>query len=149
MVKLGKLKYNPVKVSPETETFMKLKKLKKLEFLSYHPHDLPKCVCEPLVKDYQFQASKPNFKPFRITCPKSKDILYKQHQIFCGKCSETVGYLYTRNAKTAFTDFCDFHYYNYAEGGRWFGCRTAQISPVDLVLRFEVWLGSLELVILD
>jgi len=141
--KLGKLKFNPVKISPETANFMKLEKLKKLEFLAHVPKDPPHCMCEAKVRDWRTKASNPNFRPFMVECPKRFKVAgYKQFRVVCGKCEETNGFLFAKDKRTGFNDWCDCHYYNYAEKGRWFGATTVQISPIDLSLRWECFCGN-------
>ncbi len=134
-----KFQSNP-SASRETETLLREEGLKRKDFLSPIPHDLPGCECEPKVNEWKEQAANPKFDRHAIVCPRSLKPDYKQFEIKCANCREVVAYVSAKD-KTL-TDFCDLHYLSWTDGKKWFGCMAPQISPIDLSLNFECACGN-------
>lgn len=126
---------------------MRLLKKKKFKVYSFYPVDRASCECQKMIQEWRDKLrlmndrdkTKEIAKTEFITCPKSK-IGYKRYKIYCSKCKELQGYVYAKD-KTL-TDFFDFHYFQWSDGERWYGCLTPNISPIDEKLTLECCCGQ-------
>lgn len=133
--------------SRDIQEKMKLLKKRKISVYSFFPIDKGDCECAEMIrewkdklvlmkpKDREAELEKREF----ITCPKDKTGMTK-YRINCKNCGEVQGFCYASDA--SLSDFFDFHYTNWTDGERWFGCFTPNISPIDQKLGIECTCGQ-------
>ena len=126
---------------------MKLAKQKKVKIYSFFPIDRGDCECQKMIrewkdklllirpKDREAEIEKTGF----LECPRSKDGM-RRFEITCKKCGEVQGRCWASDE--TLEDFFDFHYTNWTNGKKWFGCFTPNISPISQKLTLECTCGQ-------
>jgi hypothetical protein len=140
-------KIKKIRASKEVILQMKLSKNRRVEVYSLFPVDRAGCRCRKMVKDWQRNLARMNEEKRKqavarkgyLECPRDKTGM-KRYEITCTNCKEVLAYCWATNAYL--TDWCDLHYVSWVEDGKWHGCYTVHISPVDEKLCFECTCGQ-------
>lgn len=131
------------------DIYQKMTLLKKetLRVYSFFPIDRMSCDCQPSIKAFKEKLSiMPPHKQQeeieklkQLECPRDKSVM-KRYELYCRSCGAIQGYCWATTPKLE--DWCDFHYAQWTDGTRWFGCLTPNISPIDEKLTLECCCGN-------
>jgi len=105
-----------------------------MKIISYLPYDKHDCDCQSIIL-----AKKNMNNRDYLTCPR-KTIGMKKYRIIYKKCRNIVAFVYSTDNKMS--DWCDLHYVSEKENGKWKGCFTINLSPIDGKVGFECACGN-------
>lgn len=137
-----------ITASRETEERVKLSKNKRLDMYSFYPVDKGNCICQSLISEWKEKMSgmHPKYREdemvkmnHALVCPRDKSQMTR-YMLVCNKCSQVQGYCWATD--NTLVDWCDFHYVNWTDGTRWYGCLTPNVSPIDQSLTIECTCGQ-------
>lgn len=139
-----------MKIRPNASGEIKAKALAsggRVEFYSFFPIDRASCDCHQMIHDWKQklaplsgEGSKEAVARQRfLVCPRSK-VGMKRHKVDCINCGETQGYCWATDQ--TLKDWCDFHYTNWSDGNKWYGCIGPHVSPITEQLHLECACGQ-------
>jgi hypothetical protein len=118
----------------------------RIEIFSFFPYDRGDCECRTMISAWQRELSTlpENERKQKIretghfTCPRSKAGM-RRYVLRGSFCNQVMGYVWATDNKLS--DWCDFHYTQWTDGEKWYGCLTPNISPIDQTLGLECTCG--------
>lgn len=133
--------------SREMEEMVKLSSNGKVSIYSFFPCDRAVCPCQKIILGFKKKLPTLTQKERRsliedtrfIQCPRDKTGM-KRYKVSCKSCGETQGYCWATN--NTLQDFFDFHYVQWTDGERWYGCLAPHISPITEELCIECVCGQ-------
>lgn len=135
-----------INASRSLDTKMKLKDYPKVEVYSFFPIDKHNCACQSAISNWKNRlAALPDDKRKQevdkqdfLECPEDK-LGKNRYEVRCNGCKAVVGYCWASDERLL--DWVDFHYVQWAEKARWYGCLTPHVSPIDESLCIECTCG--------
>lgn len=119
---------------------------KKLGIYSFFPADKSDCVCQKEIREIKEKLATLNEEQRHLLVQGRRILECKRpkagasrYKVTCPNCGEVVGYCWATD--NTLKDWFDFHYVQWTDGERWYGCLTPQISPIDEKLCLECCCG--------
>lgn len=138
-------KYSKVKASPDVADA--LGKNEERKVYSFFPIDPFDCDCFEKVQSWEKRlgeagkrAQSMMDREGHIVCPRSKEDKYKQYDVVCNNCGETVAQVHSTDKRL--TEWCNLHYVSWHDKNKWRGCFGINLSPIDGKPGFECTCGQ-------